>query len=205
MLVTRNRQVRYVERHLARLEHSAMALGFRFDAEEVGRELELGVTHAAADVASRLRLTLSHDGRVEITSAPLTPAPAGRVDLLIELNPLREPRPLAAHKTTLREEYDQGTRRAETRAAFDALFFTADGRLVEGGRSNVFVQIDGRWWTPPLTDGALPGVMRSLLLEDPGWGAGERTLRLADLRRARSLIVCNALRGAVPGRLVIDP
>ena len=168
MLVTRNRQVRYVERHLARLERSAMALGFRFDAEQVGRELELGVTHAAADIASRLRLTLSHDGCVEITNAPLTPLPDGRVDLLIESNPLREPRPLAAHKTTFREEYDQGTRRAEARGAFDALFFTADGRLVEGGRSNVFVQIDGRWWTPPLTDGGLGGACTCLAISVKG-------------------------------------
>jgi para-aminobenzoate synthetase / 4-amino-4-deoxychorismate lyase len=47
--------------------------------------------------------------------------------------------------------------------------------------------------------------MRALLLEDPAWGAGERTLRLEDLRRGRSLMVCNALRGAVPGRLIFDP
>lgn len=205
MLVTRNRQVRHVERHLARLERSATELGFHFDVAQVERELALAVAHVAADIASRLRLVLSHDGGIEMTSAPLAPLPDGRVDLLIESNPLREPRPLASHKTTLRDEYDQGTRRAEARGAFDSLFFTADGRLVEGGRCNIFVQIDGRWWTPPLSDGALPGVMRSLLLEDPAWGAGERTLRLADLRRGRSLMVCNALRGVVPGRLVIDP
>lgn len=205
MLVTCNQQVRHLQRHLARLAHSATELGFRFDVARARRELDLGVTGTTPDIASRLRLVLSYDGSVEITSAPLAPLPDGRVDLLIESNPLREPRPLAAHKTTSREEYDQGTRRAEARGAFDTLFFTADGRLVEGGRCNVFVQIDGRWWTPPLTDGALPGVMRSLLLEDPAWGAGERTLRLAELQRGRSLLVCNALRGAVPGRLVIDP
>ncbi len=205
MLVTRNQQVRHVELHLARLARSAAALDFRFDADQVHRELDAGVTRTAADIAARLRLTLFHDGRVEISSAPLLPLPDGRVDLLIEPKPLSAPRRLSAHKTTLREEYDLGTRRAEARGAFDALFFTADGRLVEGGRSNVFVQIDGRWWTPPLSDGALPGVMRSLLLDDPAWGAGERTLRLADLRRGRSLMVCNALRGVIPGRLVIDP
>ena len=205
MLVTRNQQVRHVEHHLARLERSAAALGFRFDHEHVQSELEAGVAGAAAGIASRLRLALAHDGYVEINSVPLLPLPDGRVELLIESHPLSGPRPLAGHKTTLREEYDEGVRRAESRGAFDSLFFTTDGRLVEGGRSNVFVLVDGRWWTPPLADGALPGVMRSLLLEDPAWQAGERTLRLSDLRRARSLIVCNALRGAVPGRVMIDP
>ena len=205
MLVTRNRQVRHVERHLARLARSATELGFRFDADQVHRELDAGVARAAADIASRVRLTLFHNGSIEITSAPLSQLPDGRVDLLIESNPLSTPRPLAAHKTTVRDEYDQGTRRAEAYSAFDSLFFTADGRLVEGGRSNIFVQIDGHWWTPPLSDGALPGIMRALLLEDPAWSAGERSLRLEDLLRGRSLMVCNALRGAVPGRIAIDP
>ena len=57
-------------------------------------------------------------------------------------------------------------RAAQAAGAFDSLFVTADGRLVEGGRSSVFVKLDDRWWTPPVSDGALPGVMRGLLLED---------------------------------------
>jgi para-aminobenzoate synthetase / 4-amino-4-deoxychorismate lyase len=205
MLVTRNQRVRYVERHLARLEQSALALGFDFNRERVQSELDAAILGKPAGSTFRLRLALAHNGQVDVTSAPLPPLNDGRLDLLIESEPLREPRPLAMHKTTLRAEYDEGVRRAEARGAFDTLFFSADGRLVEGGRSNVFVLVDGRWWTPPLSDGALPGIMRDLLLEDPAWQAGERTLRLSDLRRARSLIVCNALRGAVPGRLVMDP
>ena len=205
MLVTRNGEVRHVKRHLARLERSAKTLGFNFDGAKIHHELDAGVARATPNVASRLRLTLFHDGGIDITTAPLTPLPDGRVDLLIEEKPLREPRSLAAHKTTFREEYDHGTHRAQARGAFDSLFFTADGRLVEGGRCNVFVQIGGHWWTPPLSDGALPGIMRALLLEDPAWGANERTLRLADLRHGRSLMVCNALRGAVPGRVIFDP
>ena len=205
MLVTRNGEVRHGDRHLARLQHSATTLGFIFNSAKIRRELDAGVARATRDVASRLRLTLFHDGGIDITTAPLTPLPDGRVDLLIEEKPLREPRSLAAHKTTLREEYDHGTHRAQARGAFDSLFFTADGRLVEGGRCNIFVQFGGHWWTPPLSDGALPGIMRALLLEDPAWGAGERSLRLEDLLRGRSLMVCNALRGAVPGRIVIDP
>jgi para-aminobenzoate synthetase/4-amino-4-deoxychorismate lyase len=109
--------------------------------------------------------------------------------------------PLAAHKTTRRGHYDAGVRAAEAAGAFDSLYFTVDGRLAEGARSNVFVQIDGRWWTPPVADGALPGVMRGLLLEDPRWQARERSLRLEDLQRAQDIVVCNALRGVLPARL----
>ncbi len=204
MLVTRDQRLRHVEHHLARLARSATLLDFLFQHAQVLAKLDAALAETAIGVKSRLRLALARDGDIDITSAKHLPQPDGPVQLLIDSNPLPGPRHLAMHKTTLRAEYDDGLRRAETRGAFDTLFFTADGRLVEGGRSNVFALIDGRWSTPPLSDGALPGVMRGLLLDDPTWQASERTLRLSDLRRARSLIVCNALRGAVPARLVID-
>jgi para-aminobenzoate synthetase/4-amino-4-deoxychorismate lyase len=81
------------------------------------------------------------------------------------------------------------------------LFFDAAGRLVEGGRSNVFLRLGGRWFTPPLADGALPGVMRGVLLDDPAWGASERSLTREDLLRADALMVCNALRGPLAATL----
>jgi para-aminobenzoate synthetase/4-amino-4-deoxychorismate lyase len=62
----------------------------------------------------------------------------------------------------------------------------------------VFLRLAGRWYTPPLSSGLLPGVMRALLLEDPMWDATERTLTRDDLRAAEAICVCNALRGALP-------
>jgi para-aminobenzoate synthetase / 4-amino-4-deoxychorismate lyase len=64
------------------------------------------------------------------------------------------------------------------------------------------VKLTGRWWTPPLSSGVLPGVMRAVLLEDAELGAQERVLTRADVLNAEALLVCNALRGAVPARLV---
>ena len=136
-----------------------------------------------------------------VTSPSELAAASDTVGLLIATQRLSNANPLAEHKTTLRQHYDDGVRAAEQAGAFDSLFFTEDGRLVEGGRTSVFVKLDGRWFTPPVTDGALPGVMRATLLGDPAWQATERTLRLEDLARAEALVVCNALRGALPARL----
>jgi len=205
MFARRETGVRYLDRHLARLARSAHALGFAFDRDRVGAELTRAIDTLEPGRGSSLRLTLAHEGRVEVTGAALVPLPDGRLAVLLEPKPLPAQRPLAGHATTCRSLHDEGVRCAERRGAYDSLFFTHDGRLVEGGRSNVFVNLSGRWWTPPLSDGALPGVMRGLLLEDDAWQAHERTLYLAELHLARSLIVCNALRGAVPAHLVIDP
>jgi para-aminobenzoate synthetase/4-amino-4-deoxychorismate lyase len=82
------------------------------------------------------------------------------------------------------------------------LFFNERGELTEGGRSNVFVMLEGRWWTPPLSSGVLPGVMRSVLLDDPDMQAGERVLTREDVLNAQALLLCNALRGAMPARII---
>ena len=202
MQASRAHGVAHLERHLARLARSAAALGFACDADSVRAAVGDAVATLPADGTSRLRLALSHDGRVELTHAPLAPLPAGPVGLCLAPEPLPDADPLSAHKTTRRAHYDAGIREAERRGGFDSLYFTRDGRLAEGGRSNVFLRLDGHWWTPPRADGALPGVMREVLLQDPAWAAGERTLYLADLRRAEAIVVSNALRGAVPARLL---
>lgn len=158
----------------------------------------------ALDQPRRLRLDLHPSGRLDTRSATLAPLPAalhdarGRIRLHRAALALPDiPHPLAAHKTSRRQHYDDAVRAAEAADAFDALFFTADGRLVEGGRSSVFVRLDGCWYTPPVADGALPGVMRAALLADPALGARERSITAAELARAEELIVCNALRGAL--------
>jgi para-aminobenzoate synthetase/4-amino-4-deoxychorismate lyase len=169
---------------------------------------------ATGSAPHRLRLSLAHDGQLALTHGALAAlsvaaitspqqltAASDAVGLLIATQRLSDANPLAEHKTTLRQHYDDGVRAAEQAGAFDSLFFTEDGRLVEGGRTSVFVKLDGHWFTPPITDGALPGVCRATVLEDPAWQATERTLRLDDLVRAEALVVCNALRGVLPARL----
>ncbi|HEV8690866.1 MAG TPA: aminotransferase class IV, partial [Ideonella sp.] len=191
-------QVRLWDRHMARLARSAAQLGFGFDEAALRRGFDALRPALATDGDSRVRLALRHDGHVEWQHAPLAPLPAGPVQLCWADERLAPHQPLAAHKTSARAVYDRGIRAAEAEGAFDSLFLREDGVLVEGGRSSVFVKLGGRWWTPPLTDGALPGVMRAELLADPTWGAAERSLTREDVESAEDLMVCNALRGALP-------
>lgn len=210
MLATPEGGVEHLDRHLARLGGSAQQLGFVFDRDEARHLVEAQVRGLGTGAAARhrLRLSLAHDGRLQLTHAVLADLPLGQdgvaVTLLIADHRLPNAHPLSAHKTTLRQHYEEGVRAAERVGAFDSLFFTEDGRLVEGGRTSVFLKLDGRWYTPPVADGALPGVMRGVLLEDPAWRATERSLRRPDLDRAEAVVVCNALRGALTARVISD-
>ena len=189
------------DRHLQRLLASAEALGFAASRPAIEAALDEAVQALPSHGDWRLRLTLHHDGRLALQtgSEPLL-AMSGPVRLSLAPLPLAVDA-LFAHKTTRREFYDAAIRAAEVQGCFDTLFHSADGTLVEGARSNLFLLLGGRWFTPPVADGALPGVMRAELLADPAWAASERRLTLADLAQAEAIVVCNALRGALPAVL----
>ncbi|HEX3380657.1 MAG TPA: aminodeoxychorismate synthase component I [Paraburkholderia sp.] len=208
MYATREDGVRHLARHLRRLSSSAATLGFGFDEARIREEIAAQCAGLAARTPHRMRLALSKSGATQITAAVLPPLADATVGVLLgseaQFAPTCATDPLLRHKTTRRADYDRGWREAEAKGAFDTLFFNERGELTEGGRSNVFVKLAGQWWTPPLASGVLPGVMRSVLLDEAsGLQAAERVLTQADVLNAEALLVCNALRGAVPARVVL--
>ncbi|HIA2347263.1 TPA: chorismate-binding protein, partial [Burkholderia contaminans] len=198
---TRADGIRHLDRHLARLQRSADAFGFRFDADALRREIDARCAALDGDGAYRMKLALAKDGTIEIIAAPLKPLPAGPVGVLLAsahgFAPTRANDALLLHKTTRRAEYDCAWQAAEALGGFDMLFVNERGEVTEGGRSNLFVKLDGRWVTPPLESGVLPGVMRGVLLDDRAFGATERVVTGDDLARAEALLLTNALRGAL--------
>lgn len=191
--------------HLARLERSAAAFGFPFDRTVLTNDVARACAALEGEGAYRMRLLLTPNGSANVSAVPLSPLHASwnaPVRLLAAAQPREITHSLPTHKTTLREGYDAAWQAAEREGAFDAVFFNADGTLAEGGRSTLLVKLDGAWWTPPLSAGVLPGVMRAVLLKDASpWLGGplqERLLTRADVARAEAIAVCNALRGVVP-------
>ncbi|MFM0248429.1 chorismate-binding protein [Paraburkholderia sediminicola] len=207
MVATREEGVRHLSRHLARLSASAATLGFKLDGEiEIRAQIAGKCAVLPAQTPHRMRLALSKNGTVHIIAAVLTPLADSTVGVLLgpdhAFSATNANDPLLRHKTTRRAEYDRGWREAEAKGAFDTLFFNERGELTEGGRSNVFVKLAGRWWTPPLKSGVLPGIMRGVLLEDTSLQAAERVLTRGDVQNAEALLVCNALRGAVQAHVL---
>ncbi|MGN8188004.1 chorismate-binding protein [Burkholderia sp. 22088] len=198
---TRADGIRHLDRHLARLQRSADAFGFRFDPEALRREIDARCAALDGDVTCRMKLALAKDGTIEIVAAPLKPLPAGPVGVLLAsahgFASTRASDALLLHKTTRRAEYDRAWQAAEALGCFDMLFVNERGEVTEGGRSNVFVKLDGQWATPPLESGVLPGVMRGVLLDDRVFGATERVVTRDDLARAEALLLTNALRGVL--------
>lgn len=205
MFATQN-GCRHVEQHLQRLRASALYFGFTFDEATIRQRLADYCQQLSANTAFRLRLSLKPDGTIALQSAVLTDLPDVVKVMLSPQACLTDP-VLLQHKTSFRQQYDQGWRHAEKHGCFDMLFFNAKGHLTEGGRSNVFLRRGTQWFTPALTDGVLPGIMRAQLVRqlsaDTQTSVIEQSLTLDDLANADELVLCNALRGKLRALLVI--
>jgi para-aminobenzoate synthetase/4-amino-4-deoxychorismate lyase len=193
--------VRHLALHLARMSASARYFGFPFARARAEQAI------VACAGPTRMRLALDRHGQFSVACGAVS-ALAEPVGLLLAPEPTDADDLFLRHKTSIRSAYDAAWRAAEQAGGFDTLFFNARGELTEGGRSNVFVRIDGAWLTPPLACGVLPGIMRSVLLsgsaeaDSPVHGANERVITRAMFARADQIIVCNALRGALTARLL---
>lgn len=197
LLADRENGCRHLDRHLRRLQHSAAYFNFVCDVPAIRSALVAACVQLPPATPHRLRLDLLRNGSIHVQQGALqaldspvkvfiAPTATGSDDLFLR------------HKTSMRTVYDAAWQEAARYGGFDMLFFNERDELTEGGRSSVFVCIDGNWFTPPLSAGALAGVMRAVVLADPAWAASERTITREQLRRADAVILCNALRGTVP-------
>ena len=126
---------------------------------------------------------------MEVSAHPL-PASDGPVLLAIDDVPVDSTDPMLFHKTDARQRYDE--RMARHPGADDVVLINERGEVTETTIANLVVRLEGRWTTPPLDSGCLPGVYRSRLLEKGS--IAERVLTPEDLLAAEQIAVINSVR-----------
>ncbi|HEY0556581.1 MAG TPA: aminotransferase class IV [Thermoanaerobaculia bacterium] len=104
--------------------------------------------------------------------------------------------PLAGLKSLCYQPNRLALRLAEARGAWDALRLNEHGRLVAGSRSNLALVLPDGIFTPPESEGCLPGTVRRRLLE--AGAIHERPLTFEDLAAASGLLLMNSLVGVLP-------
>ena len=184
----------YLPEHARRLGRSARYWGFRFPRKRVLEALEEAARRDIPNEGIIVRISLDPRGNVDVTTRPLDPLPA-LARVLLREDRARGRDPLVYHKTDSRAQYDRGAREARAQGCVDALFRNRRGHLTEGGFTNLFVELDGRWRTPPVEEGLLPGIWRADFLRRAR--AVEQTLTPDDFGRAARVLIGNSVRGAI--------
>ena len=187
-----------LERHLSRLQASANHFGYPF-ARETALEALNEEASRVSDKVVLVRLLLAEHGSITVSSRDITLPTKDTVwRFVISDQRVDEKNPLFYHKTTRRQFYDEEMeRQKELTGCDEVLFLNLRGELTEGTRTTLFVEQDGRLFTPALACGLLPGTLREELLDLPRAAASEAILTPADLARADRIYLGNSVRGLV--------
>ena len=183
--------------HMARLKRSARALKYPFSIRKIRAQFK---QLPPSNLDRRLRLTLSTEGEIEISTQPLAKANTP-LKLAISKNPLTQAVQDTRHKISSRDFYDGERERLKTLCGADeVLFLNTEGELCEGSFTSLFLKkTNETYLTPSLSCGLLPGVLRESLVKQ-GHAKAAR-LTLADLNGA-DIFMGNSLRGLLPAKLL---
>lgn len=210
----RNSHVELLPRHLARMAASAEALGLPLPGE---REVETWVAAFLAKgrlMDGMIRLTLTREGAGGLDAPEGAEAVflitgshgssydstvrAKGVGVCVVRDIVRPMDNSGRHKTTSYMPLIMARREAADRGARMALVLNQEGRLAEADCANVFVVMaNGSVVTPPVEEGALPGIIRGVLLETVP-EARERPVGMDLLLSAQAVFLTNSLMTVIP-------
>lgn len=192
-MLVRNAAIALLSLHLDRLQASARYFDFDFDRSVIEAAIESAASQLTDNQSHRMRLLLDSAGEASITSTvfELSDAP---LSIRVAEECTRSGDVFLRHKTTHREFYDRNLAEARAAGYDEVLFLNERGEVTEAAISNLFLEEDGKLFTPPLSSGVLPGVYRRHVLETNPQ-AEERVLTLADLQSADIVYLCNSVRG----------
>jgi para-aminobenzoate synthetase/4-amino-4-deoxychorismate lyase len=199
MRVTAASGIPLLDEHLARLKASAQYFAFAYDPEALRHQLST----LRVEEDSKLRLTLSHSGLVHLEISGLPEESAIQPVALVP-EPVNKNQPWLYHKTTHRAVYEKAAQQVP--AHCEAILVNQDGFVTESAIANVVYKMKGTLFTPPVSDGLLPGTLRTKLVSS---GAlKERSLPVIEIPKVEQWYLLNALRGWRDAELVdpqVDP
>ncbi len=188
---------RHADAHLARLGEAAAHFGVPWSPGSARAALAaLEARHPQG--LWRVRLLLDRHGRAQAEAfemaATETPVRLALADTPFEMADSE----FVRFKTTRRAHYDAAA--PHTPGVFDTILWNERGELTECTRGNLALRLGGRWLTPALHCGLLPGIGRALALREGR--LQEAVLTRDDLARAEDLAFVNSLRGWLPAQWV---
>lgn len=187
----------HLDRHLRRLARGAAYLGLP-EPPPAGavRDVLIARTPCAGLPLGVVRL-LALDERLIVRAGAWEPDWPEAVEIAVAEDLTRlSSSPLCRFKTMSYLENVLLAREARRRGLQEVVARNEAGLLTDGARTTVFLVMGGEVCTPAVCHGALPGIVREIVLE--AGAAAERALTVQDLEAADAVLLTNALREVVP-------
>ena len=175
----------FEDQHLERLTKASRYFAFPFDPEDLRQKIEIECQACDSHQDYRLRITLSKSGELELSRQILTPLSPTFCKAKLCLQEADLNQSFTYFKTTHRPHLSLGEQ--------EKIYHNKSGELLETSIGNLVLKINGKFYTPPTSQGILPGIYRQHLLETGQ--VEEKFLTVADLNQAETIYGCNAVRG----------
>lgn len=189
---TENGKIAELSRHMRRALSSASHLGISLPDEELLRS-ELSHQMAIEDFPlGRLRVCFSKEDYVISYSQYLEESEPAR----LTFHSATSQADGLQHKTYPYDSHFAVLDEAKMYGFDDAIIFNSRNEMTETSISNIAVLIEGRWITPPITAGVLPGVMRAVAIERCDIEVAP--IHISDVARCESALLLNSLKIARP-------
>ncbi len=205
------------ERHWARMERDARLLNVEMPADPAALEralMSLAQQNGRADCTLRLVVVRNGGG---MWAGPL---PGGRVSDVIALTADSKDWGDSVRLTVQpNARYSAGeftgakvlswsanlvwAERAQKQGFDETILLNEHGHVAECTSANIFAVVGNQMFTPPVSDGCLPGITREVLLNEvriPGIRIQERSLTIADLEAADEVCITSTTRDLLPVR-----
>ena len=193
-----------VDRHFARLGDGLKLLDIRLKVDEnalAGAMLAVLRANSLTDAALRLTVSRGVAQRgmapdptarptVVISAVAYAPQPPARV-MVSTVTRRNAASPISRVKTTSCLDSILARMEAVRHDMDDAILLNGEGWVAEASAANIFAVIDGVLLTPPIRDGALPGIMRATVMSH--MPLGECSLSVDDLARAGEIFLTSSL------------
>ncbi len=175
--------------HLTRLRDPSAYFSHPVDMETIREKLNV-LARELPPRPHRIRLVVPQENEPMLEAHVLL-SPPQPYRIRLAKRPINSKDPFLYHKTTHRRVYEQAL--AESPGCDDVLLWNEKKEVTESCIANVLVEMDGKFLTPPVHCGLLPGTYRSLLLKQDK--VREEIIHVQDLRRCSGIYLVNSVRG----------
>ena len=200
MLFNKDSGYYLLDEHLKRMEITAKYFGFKFNRELVSQLLTNAEITMQLDNKTdyRVRILSFKDGRASVEFKALEKN-NNAIKIVLSERRIDADDIFLYNKTTNRKAYDLDLADAVKKGFGNVLYLNTEGFITECATCNICILLNGKWITPALKNGLLPGLWRAELLKS-GFAA-EANITLDDLRNAEAIMIGNSTRGGYDGEI----
>ena len=180
-------------RHMRRAVNSSAKENIALPSEELVRESITTLLLAESHPTGLLRVSFDTSGNWAAVHLPYIEVSSAAKVRTHPVALVTEGVPVKSYPYNHRLEILE---RARANGFDEALVTSSDDKICEGSVCNVVLKIKGTWFTPPLSDGVLAGVMRALVIEY--FDVVVRSIAVSEIGDIESGFLLSSLRIAQP-------